>query len=412
MKNLLFISTVTPNPQGGGTEQRGYHTLKALSTRFRIFLLITGQPETVCTALSDIATSIESLPLQPWRDPKLCWRLLLLSAIKHGIRLPRQLPEQGLGVTRQRLHQAVNFFNGVDFVRIHAFRLWNAPFAWAWAHQQPSAALQIDLDELDSNALEQIASLPSSEAKPSMRSQQLLAAKGALVWENRWLTRFPQIFVSSENEVQKLTQAGVSGRTFVVPNVYESTVPAAASEKGRETFTFLFVGSFAYSPNLDAAYFFIEKVLPHLLKAAPVPVQLMLVGRGLISEHKVALTRHPSVKVVGEVPDMCAWYAKADAVVVPLRAGGGTRIKILEAFVHQRPVVSTQVGAEGLGVTDRQHLLLANTAEEFVKACLCLMNEQSLRDELVHEASQLAIRKYSPQVMEKCLLDTEDNLTP
>ena len=273
-------------------------------------------------------------------------------------------------MTRRRLRQATGLFPGIDFARIHAFRLWNAPFAGAWAERQPAASLQLDLDELDSAALAHIARRLARDAHPATARRQMQAARGALAWENRWLARFPRIFVSSQDEARKLAQRGVIDKVCIVPNVYEMTAPAPPSRTNGGTFTFLFVGSFAYYPNLDAARFFIEEILPRLSRTAPAPVRLMLVGRGLTPKLAAVFSRQPAVTVVGEVASLHAWYAKADAVVVPLRAGGGTRIKILEAFAHQRPVVATRVGAEGLAVEDQRHLLLADSAEAFSAACL------------------------------------------
>ena len=86
------------------------------------------------------------------------------------------------------------------------------------------------------------------------------------------------------------------------------------------------------------------------------------------------------------------------------RAGAGTRIKILEAFAYRRPVVATRIGAEGLEVEDRRHLLLADSAEEFTEACLRLVNERSLSEQLADAAHRLVSHEYSPQVLARQLL--------
>ena len=76
----------------------------------------------------------------------------------------------------------------------------------------------------------------------------------------------------------------------------------------------------------------------------------------------LSLGKHPGVAVLADVPDVTPYYAAARLAVAPIRAGGGSRIKILEAFAHDRPVVSTRIGAEGLSVVDGRHLLIADTA--------------------------------------------------
>jgi glycosyltransferase involved in cell wall biosynthesis len=106
-----------------------------------------------------------------------------------------------------------------------------------------------------------------------------------------------------------------------------------------------------------------------------------LIGGG-VSDDVAALRFIPEVEVVGPVPDLAQWYRNATLVVVPLRAGGGTRIKLLEALSYRRPVVSTRLGAEGLDVIDGEHVLLADRAHHFARQCLRLMADPVLAQRL------------------------------
>ncbi len=96
--------------------------------------------------------------------------------------------------------------------------------------------------------------------------------------------------------------------------------------------------------------------------------------------------------VVGRVPDMATELARADVVVVPVRFGSGTRLKILEAFAHRVPVVSTTIGAEGLGVEDRTHLLIADRPEEFADAIYRLRSSPTLHRRIVDAAEEFYAR--------------------
>jgi glycosyltransferase involved in cell wall biosynthesis len=98
--------------------------------------------------------------------------------------------------------------------------------------------------------------------------------------------------------------------------------------------------------------------------------------------------------MVGEVRDLEAELRAAIVSVVPVRFGGGTRIKILEAFAHGLPVVSTTVGCEGLEVVDRTHLLIADRAEEFAAACCALLEQEGLRRSIGGQARLLWERRY------------------
>jgi glycosyltransferase involved in cell wall biosynthesis len=161
-------------------------------------------------------------------------------------------------------------------------------------------------------------------------------------------------------------------------------------------FTFLFVGTLGYYPNEDAVVFFCREVLPKLRAAADASFLLRIAGSGL-PEGLRALARLPEVRLSGYAPDIARLYADADAVVVPLRAGGGTRIKVLEAFAYQRPVVSTSMGIEGIDAVAGEHYLLGDTAGELARQCLRLMRDRELGKELAGRAHKLVTRQYAPQ---------------
>ena len=106
------------------------------------------------------------------------------------------------------------------------------------------------------------------------------------------------------------------------------------------------------------------------------------------SDTVAGLNELPDVAVVGWVPTMDVELARADVVVVPLRYGSGTRVKILEAAAHRIPIVSTTLGAEGLGFEDGTHLLIADEPYDFASACVRLLQEPQLRRRLVDEAQK------------------------
>ena len=113
--------------------------------------------------------------------------------------------------------------------------------------------------------------------------------------------------------------------------------------------TLMFVASFGYMPNVDAAVWFVRAVWPALRARLP-RAKLWLVGRDPPASI-IALRHRPGVTVTGGVPDLAPLYARASLALVPLRAGGGTRIKLLEALGQGVPVVATRIGAAGIPVT-------------------------------------------------------------
>ncbi|MDW8269051.1 MAG: glycosyltransferase [Anaerolineae bacterium] len=134
----------------------------------------------------------------------------------------------------------------------------------------------------------------------------------------------------------------------------------------------VFTGKMDFRPNVDAALWFAEKVLPRL-QAAGWQAHFWVVGR---SPHPrlERLRGRPDVTLTGAVPDVRPYLAHADLFVAPLLAGGGTRLKLLEAMAMARPIVSTRIGAEGFPVCDGQEMALADTAAEFAARCAQLLS--------------------------------------
>jgi glycosyltransferase involved in cell wall biosynthesis len=106
------------------------------------------------------------------------------------------------------------------------------------------------------------------------------------------------------------------------------------------------------------------------------------------------LRGRPGIVLTGYVDDVRPWLARAQAVVVPLRAGGGTRLKILEAMAMARPVVSTTMGSEGLDVTDGEHLLVADSPDAFATAVIRLLERRDVAEQLANRGRRLVAERY------------------
>ena len=154
------------------------------------------------------------------------------------------------------------------------------------------------------------------------------------------------------------------------------------------------MGTLGYYPNEDGLRYFCSCVLPLMRQMAPRVFNVTIVGTGA-TDGIQQLTHEPEVRLVGAVPDVAPYYRDADAIVVPVRAGGGTRIKVLEAFSYRRPVVSTSIGIEGIDAHDAEHVLLADTADVFAEQCVRLMRDAALAERLTENALSLVRRAYS-----------------
>jgi glycosyltransferase involved in cell wall biosynthesis len=171
----------------------------------------------------------------------------------------------------------------------------------------------------------------------------------------------------------------------------------------------LFVGVIGYPPNADAVIYFCKSILPSIRKAIP-EVRLTVVGHAPPIEVQGLALSSGAVIVTGFVNDPIPYYADASVCVVPLRAGGGTRLKILEAMALGRPVVTTSIGCEGLEVTDGEHLLIGDSAADFARQVLRLLREPELRHRITVAARKLVERRYDWSIIAETLVHTYEVL--
>ncbi len=248
------------------------------------------------------------------------------------------------------------------------------------------------------------------DLKADVRSQLLLdrarterglaALRTRLVWSQARLNRrdWQSFQLSLASEVERIVvpseldavRSGIDN-VAIVPNTYPRPGRPVGDPSAGRAPVVLFQGSLGYPPNIDAAQWLAKTIAPIIRREVP-KVEVRLVGRPATN---VRTLHEPGlVTVVGEVPSMHAELAKATVAVVPIRYGGGTRIKILESFAHRVPVVSTTLGAEGLDVRDGVHLLLVDDPDEFAAATVRLLGDADLRTRLAAEGEDLYLRRY------------------
>jgi glycosyltransferase involved in cell wall biosynthesis len=200
-------------------------------------------------------------------------------------------------------------------------------------------------------------------------------------------------------------------RVMVVPNGYERSGPPLGKSEVSSPPTILMTGSFHYPPNADAVGYFIHDILPKIRRLQP-GVKLAVVG-SVDNDRRRAFAGCEGVELLGRVPRIEDVLARVDLLVAPFRLGGGTRIKILEAFAHRIPVVSTTIGAEGLAVRSGRELLIADSADEFARACVRVLDDRELRARHVADAYDLVEREYSwPKIRAELVRFLEREFAP
>jgi glycosyltransferase involved in cell wall biosynthesis len=221
---------------------------------------------------------------------------------------------------------------------------------------------------------------------------------GALKWraytaitaaaERRNLAAMRGIAACSPDDAAIFRREAPHADVELVPNGVD-TASFAPSPPGGDV---VMTGSFAYAPNIDGARRLVRRIWPLVREKIPT-AQLRLVG--LHSEATLRdLASQPGVTVVGTVPDIQPELARACVAVAPIHIGGGTRIKILEAFAASRAVVSTTVGAEGLSATDGDTILLRDDDRGFADAIVRLLHDRALATSMGARARDLAVSQY------------------
>jgi len=180
---------------------------------------------------------------------------------------------------------------------------------------------------------------------------------------------------------------------YDVPTGVDTEFFRPSGKHQRRAENLVFTGSMDWLPNEDAIRYFTEQILPRVRQSVP-NVKLTVVGRnpypGLLELSK----RDPAVIVTGRVDDVRPFMEEAAVYVVPLRIGGGTRLKIYEAMAMEKPIVSTSIGAEGLPVEDGQEIVLADTPETFADAVVKLIQQPQVADEIGQRAATKVRQKF------------------
>ena len=378
MLKALFISRCTPSESGYGTARRGVTLLKALAKHYRLSLLLGPELR------ADLSFSPEKIPV-PLDQVRIAGN-----------------PPEGPAPTSMKEYQdnLRSTYQHDSFDLIFVFRMDSLLLSEFLLNR--NCRYILDLDELDSLRKFRIADLLEKMGRLREAAQERRQGKLMRVLECQKLPRFQSIFVSSTVEQSNVRRLGFDS-CEVVPNNYPQTAPLPPRNSSRP-FVFLFIGALLYPPNEDAVLFFALNVFPRLRQLTSEPVAFHVAGIG--NNPRLDCLRYlEGVTVLGRVPDVRPAYENADVAVVPLRAGAGTRIKILEAFAHEKPVLSTPLGAEGLEVTDDGELLLRDDAPSLAQACLELMQQPGLRDRLARAGRAFFVKNHREEIILDRLAD-------
>jgi glycosyltransferase involved in cell wall biosynthesis len=379
---LLYLSPVIPALTGNGLAMRAGMVLEALAEHYSISLLV-----------------VSLYPSRTVRVPAVFERLCRRSVVI----TPAQFTGPRLSFLPSFLSSrfARRPYHGSHFDVVHVFRLAMLPFARPFLDGSSGTPRRfLDLDDIESATHRSLAALCRLNGKRARAHFYEMEARRYEALEEEVLRGFDRLYVCSEGDRARLP-VNHRSELCVLPNAVRLPEMARQESSGR-VFTFLFVGTLGYYPNEDAVRYFGSEILPRIRELTRSEFMVNVVGTGA-SESLRKSASDSGMHMIGEVADIAPWYENANAVVVPVRAGGGTRIKVLEAFSHCRPVVSTSIGIEGIDARDDEHVLIADSPEVFAQHCLRLLGDSGLRDRLVENAFSLLRQSYSTEAVKKTL---------
>lgn len=391
-KKLLFLGQNLPYPPDGGALIRTYHTLRILCEEYEVNALLLyrasrrrtpGAVEDGLRHLRGMTASVNAFPI-PQESSRL--RLLadhLLSLLTSSVYTRWAYSSRPFRRELRRL------LKNHTFDLIHADSLDLVAYFPDLPHP-----LVVAHHNVESQLLERRSKVEGGLRGRYIRWQAELVRRT----EARWCPAVDLNLVVSEEDLEQLGRISPKANFLVVPNGVDTDF--FFPEDGGEKSGVVFLGGATWFPNLDGMEWFASEILPLIRKERP---QEKVVWIGRMDEEQRSHFEALGIEVTGYVEDIRPVVEHAACSVVPLRVGGGTRLKILDAWAMGKAVVSTPQGCEGLGATDGEDMLIATDAPSFAQAVIRVLEDEALRDKLGRAGRAMAVERFDWRAIGKVI---------
>lgn len=388
---ILFLSAWYPYPANNGSKLRVYNLLRGLTARHEVTLLSFADEAVPSEPPPELRAICRDVQTVPWHSYNPTSGKSLLALLNPT---PRAIVDTYSVEMRDRLRRELD---RASYDLVIASQ-WNTA-----AYLQDVSGVPALFEEVEIGVLRTKA---ESAPSPLARLRHRLTLVKLQAYLRRLLPRFAACTVVSEAEATLLSRMVPGYRPIhVVPNAVALEDYAEVLREPHPS-SLIFAGSLRYFANHDAMTWFLGEVYP-LVQARVPGVDLTLTG----DHADLPLPLATNFRRAGFVDDVRPLVASAAISLAPIRLGGGTRLKILEAMALGTPVVSTTKGAEGLDVVDGKHCLLADTPLAFADAVVRLLRDSSLRDELSANGLALVRARYDWRSVVPRFLDLVDSVT-
>jgi len=393
---ILFVTEQYPYPLHDGGNLRTYHVLRGLAREHDVWLVSHQSREDPAAA----SAALEGMCRITTVPEPAVWRRTLDSLVKRGLRRHPLFVLKNWSAPL--LRAAESLLEEHPFDAIHFNMLDTA--CYALAHCWPQ------LKVFDSHNCLWTMAARASQNHCGGPWRWILGREAAKLRETEQAVCrcMDQTLVCSAEDAALFRNLDATGSYAVVPNGVDTQYFRPNGSIGEEPGAVAFVGTMAYYPNEEAALHFCHHVMP-LLKDCRPPLRLFLVGKDPPASVR-ALHDGESIVVTGRVDDVRPYLERAQVVVVPLRTGGGTRLKILEAFSMGKAVVSTSLGAQGIPARGGKEILLADDPESFARQVRRLLASATLRTTLGQSAQRFVRERFDWGCVHDALLEAYRSL--
>jgi sugar transferase (PEP-CTERM/EpsH1 system associated) len=385
--NILFLAPRLPFPCDTGGKIRTFNILKQIAKKNHVHLACFSFEKNDKDHVKEferLGIEVSLVPMQQNWPGKL--NEVLLNSLPFSIAKYRSI----------RMRQTIRFLIKMkDFDAIHVDHLHMAHY------QKYFEGIPCFLDEhnVEYRILERCAKVEKSLIKRIFYQNE---AKKMKEFEARKITEFQKVFVCSSDDQVILNKLGAND-VHVIPNGVDTDYFDSSSEKDAKENSLVFTGSMDWLPNSDAITYFCKEILPLVWKKKN-SVKLYVVGKNPTAAVKNLASLDRRVIVTGRVDDVRPHVQQASIFIVPLRIGGGTRLKILEAMAMRKAVLSTTIGAEGIEHS-KSNIALADTPESFSQAVVDLLNDPLRVIEMGEEGRKLVCDQYDWSIVGQKLHD-------
>ena len=378
---ILMVAPDLPYPLNNGGKIRTHHLLKNLALNNEVTLVAFDRyPDELGRneALESICTKVISVPIDAHQQRSQKRKMQLLS-------LFRRKPYQYFHNFSPRMQQVIDScLSEVQYDVVHVVL---AQMGYYRVTKDPLFVLD------QQNVEYEILYRTYAAEKASIRKLYNFAEWKKFQHDEANICRRVDLCLTpSLRDSEILKHHAPKTQFSVVPNGVDSTYFQDSGSHVPEEASILFTGTIDYYPNTDGLRYFLSTIFPLIKERLPT-MRFYIAGKDPPPEIEKYAT-DPNVVVTGFVEDIREYFERSQVVVVPLRIGGGTRLKILEAMAMKKPVVATPIGAEGIDVEDGKNILLEEDPQKFADAVIGLINNLPQQKQLGAAGRQLVEQKY------------------